>query len=78
MKKSFAVFVSLLAAALTFTGCFRSESIESINENQLFTIPYGNFEEQIGIRDLNGVGGLRYGVFMRDGFFYISNGDAKR
>ena len=79
MKKSFAVFASVVfAAAFTFTGCFRSESIESINENQLFTVPYGNFEEQLGIKDLNSVGGVRYGVFMRDGFFYISNGDAKK
>ena len=80
MKKSFfAGYAAFVCAFLSlFTGCFRSESIESINENELFKVPYGNFEDQLGIKDLNGIGGVRYGIFMRDGFFYISNGDAKK
>ena len=68
----------LILISAFFAACSRSESIESINENQLFTVPYGNFEEQLSVKDLNGVGGIRYGIFMRDGFFYIVNGDSKK
>lgn len=77
MKKL--IFASALLSVLFIcSGCFNSGRIESINENELFSIPYGNFEEQINVKDLNGVGSVRYGIFMRDGFFYVVNGDAKK
>jgi len=74
---------SIFAAGLLFfitllTGCLKSENIEAISENELYTIPYGNFEEQLGVKDLNVVGSVRYGIFMRDGFFYVVNGDSKK
>ena len=78
MKKNLIFIFSAIILSAAFTACSRSESIESINENQLFTVPYGNFEEQLSVKDLNGVGEIRYGIFMRDGFFYLVNGDSKK
>lgn len=75
-KKLCTFCVSILLLVL-FNSCKKS-GIESIGENNLFSIPYGNFEEQISISDLNNVGNCRFGISMRDGFFYIINGESKK
>lgn len=73
---------SLIAAALIFTSiftaCSKNESVQSISETELFTLPYGNFEEQLSVTDMNDVGGVRFGIAMQDGFFYIVNGESKK
>ena len=74
---------SLLAAGLIFTGifftsCVKTESVQSISETELFSLPYGNFEEQLSVTDLNDVGDVRFGIAMQDGFFYIVNGESKK
>lgn len=61
-----------------FCGCSRNSTVQSISETELFTIPYGNFEEQLSVSELSDVGNIRYGIFMRDGFFYIINGESKK
>ena len=69
-----AMFVSLQF----FTSCLKSETVQSISETELFSLPYGNFEEQLSVSDLNNVGGVRFGIAMQDGFFYIVNGESKK
>ncbi len=81
-KKSFLKLVSA-AAGLIVTGiilstCSKNESVQSISETELFSLPYGNFEEQLSITDLNDVGDVRFGIAMQDGFFYIVNGESKK
>jgi len=80
MKKNYFGKISVIAAVLSLflAGCSKSGKIESISENELFSIPYGSFEEQISTIDLNKVGDVRYGISMRDGFFYIVDGEAKK
>ena len=81
MKKKINILLTtILNLSLVFglLGCRASNTIEAIDENTLFSIPYGNFEEQISISDLNSVGNCRFGLAMRDGFFYIINGEAKK
>ena len=68
---------SLLFTSL-FTSCLGKETIQAINETQLFTLPYGNFEEQLSVADLNTIGDVCYGVTMQDGFFYIVDGESKK
>lgn len=70
----------LLIFALPFLlfSCSKNDVVESISENQLYTIPYGNFEEQLSIYDLNNVGSVRNGITMRDGFFYVTDGNAEK
>lgn len=76
MKKAFCVS-SFLLAAMLLVSCGVSR-IQTISEEELFKIPYGNFEEQISVTDLNGVGDCRFGIAMQDGFFYLINGESKK
>ena len=68
----------LFTLPFLFFSCSKNDVVESISENQLFTIPYGNFEEQLSVYDLNNVGTVRNGITMRDGFFYITDGNAEK
>lgn len=72
------VFWVTVCLGFAFLSCGKSSTVQAINENQLFTIPYGNFEEQLSVVDLNNVGDVRLGIAMRDGFFYIVDGEAKK
>ena len=73
-------FVSFLCACCCFFyfSCSKNNVVESISETELFTLNYGNFEEQLRISDLNTVGEVRYGIVMKDGFFYIVDGSSKK
>lgn len=77
MKRVFLVGF-FVACVLFFTGCGKNNTVQLLKENQLFTIPYGNFEEQLSVVDLNNVGNIRIGITMRDGFFYVVDGEAKK
>ena len=68
----------LLLSAILFTACLKNETVQSISETELFSLPYGNFEEQLSVSDLNNVGSVRFGIAMQDGFFYIVNGESKK
>ena len=68
----------LLLSGILFTACLKNETVQSISETELFSLPYGNFEEQLSVSDLNNVGSVRFGIAMQDGFFYIVNGESKK
>lgn len=76
MKKS--GFIILLVSSLAILSCSSKGTIEALQETNLFSLPYGNFEEQISVADLNTVGDVRSGIAMRDGFFYIVDGESKK
>ena len=61
-----------------FSACNKTTTIQSISETELFSLEYGNFEEQLSVSDLNQVGDIRLGIAMRDGFFYIVDGYSKK
>ena len=44
----------------------------------LFTLNYGNFEDEINVFDLSSVGDINTQIAMRDGFFYVANGESKK
>ena len=77
MKKCFAVAILLILFSI-FISCSKNETIQSISENELFQLSYGNFFQQLGVTDLNNSGEVRYGIAMQDGFFYIVNGEAQK
>ena len=77
MRKIFLLATTFISIAL-ITSCSKNESVQSISETELFLLPYGNFEEQLSVTDLNDVGGVRFGIAMQDGFFYIVNGESKK
>lgn len=68
----------MCALALFLLGCSKSDSVHSVSENALFTLNYGNFEDELNLFDLAKTGSVRTYVTMRDGFFYIANGEARK
>jgi hypothetical protein len=77
------VFSCLLSAgifvsALLLPSCRDSGSIASVGENDLFKLNYGNFEDELNLFDLASAGSIETYMTMRDGFFYIANGESKK
>ena len=76
MKKLFfavsCVFFSL------FLSCDGSDEFHAVRESALFSLDYGNFEDELNLFDLAKPGNIRTYLAMRDGFFYIANGEAKK
>ncbi|MDY6398117.1 MAG: hypothetical protein SPL22_10350 [Treponema sp.] len=76
MKKIFLI-VSCVFSFLMIS-CSKSNQVHSVNENALFTLGYGNFEDELNLFDLARNGTISTYMTMRDGFFYIANGEAKK
>ncbi len=76
MKKI--LFLSLTSIFFLFVSCSKSNQVHSVSENALFTLSYGNFEDELNLFDLARTGNIRTYMTMRDGFFYIANGEAKK
>ena len=68
----------VLLFPLILISCSKSEAVHSVSENSLFTLGYGNFEDELNLFDLAKTGNIRTFMTMRDGFFYIANGEAKK
>ena len=66
----------VISAFFILASCSRSESIQSIDEVNLYTLQYGKFQEQLSVSELNDVGNVRFGIAMQEGFFYIVNGES--
>lgn len=72
------LIITFLVILTLFTGCKKNGTIESLHKNDLFTLPYGNFEEQLSVAGINSVGSVKVGIAMRDGFFYIVDGASSK
>lgn len=73
-KKNLCLFFAFVS--IFFASCGRSNKVLSVSENELFSLDYGNFAEQINLFKLREGGQVSSSLYMRDGFFYIVNGDA--
>jgi len=66
----------ILLAAFLVIGCGRSGQIRSVERVDLFTLDIGMMEDQIALFNLEGSSGVRrIDIAMRDGLFYISDGN---
>lgn len=74
LKRCTCIFMAVLA----LVSCKKKDSVESITEDELFTLTYGNFEEQLNLFSLNEIGSVQTGICMKDGFFYIVNGESQK
>lgn len=70
--------VSAAFICFFFSSCAKPGLVHSLGENRLFTLGYGNFEDELNLFDLAGTGDVSTYIDMRDGFFYIANGEAKK
>ncbi|MBP5402444.1 MAG: hypothetical protein J6Y36_04720 [Treponema sp.] len=80
MKKSL-IICTILAISSAFLGisCRRNTVVPSIKRDDLFSLKYGNFENQLNLFDLSETGNLiNTSIAMKNGFFYISNGESKK
>jgi hypothetical protein len=74
--KSFVVFFSLLG--LFLAACSRGDVV-SVAREDLFTLDIGRLEDQLALYDLEGDRGInRASLAMRDGLFYISDGNGQK
>lgn len=80
MKKtlSFCSILLILCGIFT-TGCRKNGIVPSIKRENLFSLKYGSFENQLNLFDLADTGNfINTQIAMQNGFFYISNGESKK
>ena len=68
--------IATAIALFTLASCSKSKVVASLEEENLFSINYGSFEDQINLFDLNGVGEINTKIIMKNGFFYVEIGRA--
>ncbi|MCI5830195.1 MAG: hypothetical protein MR260_07005 [Spirochaetia bacterium] len=75
------ISVKIVFALLSFVflaGCSKNRVVSSVERENLFSLEYGNFEDELNLFDFSHSGDINTNIFMRDGFFYIMNGEAKK
>lgn len=70
------LFIQIIALFSACTGKLGNNS--NIGEDQLFTLKYGSFDNELTLFNLNQVGEIHTNLAMQGGFFYIANGEAKK
>ena len=68
----------MAAGMLAFFSCSNSKIPKTVKSNELFTLNYGKFDNQIDLFDLASVGSVNTYMAMRAGFFYIANGESQK
>lgn len=78
-KKSHHIgFILLLALSLNIFSCNRQQTVSSLNHEELFRLSYGSFEDELDLFSLGRTGNIQTYIEMKDGFFYIVNGESKK
>ena len=77
-KKTLLVSIIVFILAFFAVSCSDSRTIVTLGKENLFTLKYGNFEDQINLFNLSATGGVSTSIVMRDGFFYIANSEAQK
>lgn len=73
------IFAALALLVLALSSCKKSGRVASVKMENLFSLEYGAFEEQLNLASgLNATGFVNTDIAMRDGFFYVSNGEAQK
>lgn len=77
MKKLFLIF-TLAFTTLAFFSCNRETLVSSVKKETLFSLNYGSFENQLNLFNLSSTGTIDTAIAMKNGFFYITNGEAQK
>lgn len=73
------LFFILGAFVSLFFGCKkRASDVAVIQENTLFSLPYGNFDGEINLFSMRDIGDISTTLVMQDGFFFIVNGESQK
>lgn len=74
-----AFLAALVSLVLPLASCKKGGTVASVKREELFSLTYGGFEEQLNLAGgLNATGAVNTDIAMRDGFFYISNGESQK
>ena len=76
MKKTITLFLIFLT--LFFYSCSRKNLLQSVSEEELFSLKYGNFEDELNLFGITNIGKVTTSITMKDGFFYIVNGQNQK
>ena len=69
--------IILIIPAALFTACEPEEAM--LERELLYTMPIGRMEDQLFVQQIDGVNALsKTRIYMRDGFFFISNGESAK
>lgn len=71
-------FLFCLVICFLLSSCEPTGNVISVEKNDLFSLEYGNFEDNINLFSLAAPGPVRTKIEMYDGFFYIANGESKK
>ncbi len=80
MKHFFKLIILLLSLGFIFfnLSCSRNQTVSTIKEEKLFTLNYGKYENELQLFNLANLGYINTKIFMKDGFFFISDDNAKK
>ncbi len=69
----------LLSVPLSlFFSCKKGTIANSVHREDLFSLNYGIFEDEINVYDLSSPSVINTKIKMNDGFFYVLNGESKK
>ncbi len=71
-------FCALLFFCIFLFSCGKKGGIQTLNEEELFSLKYGNFEDEINLFGVDKIGKISTSLTMKDGFFYIVNGQNQK
>ena len=72
------LFAFTLAACALLPSCKKDRASSQVEMETLFDLGYGNFEDELNAFEIPSAGRIKISLEMRDGFFYILNGEAKK
>ncbi len=79
LRPVYAVRAFVFAAwILCFFSCTDTQTVTSLRREKLFHLNYGRFEDELDMFDLDSPVAPNVYLCMQDGFFFITNGGAKK
>ncbi len=70
------ILIAIFCFLSLFTSCKGNNFKEELTENKLFSLDYGNYENEMYLFDLKNTSQIKTTHIMKDGLFYILNGEA--
>ena len=75
---NFKLFLITLLFILVNFSCSKNQTVSTIREEKLFTLNYGKYENELQLFNFANLGHINTKIFMKDGFFFISDDNAKK
>jgi hypothetical protein len=77
MKKVLFLCLFCLLSVL-FLSCEKKTVVSALQRENRFTLDYGIFEDEVNLFNLSSAGEINTRITMREGLFYIANGESQK